>query len=327
VNEVLDRFRGTRVLVVGDVMLDEYVWGAVSRISPEAPVPVVDVHERTFRPGGAANTAAGVAALGGIPVLAGIVGDDAHGSLLRGALEEQALATDGIVADSQRLTTTKTRVIAHNQQVVRTDVEQRVPLAEPIHRELLEFVLAHVHEVDSVVISDYAKGVVTDELAQTVIAEVNQAGKPVVVDPKGLDYAKYAHATLLTPNVHEAARAAGVYFDGAPDVAEICRRLTPILAECALLLTRGQDGMTLVSNGASTDIPTAAQEVYDVTGAGDTVVAVVAIALACGAALEDAVRLANVAAGLSVAHVGAAQITLDELRAACGNGRSPRAGS
>jgi D-beta-D-heptose 7-phosphate kinase/D-beta-D-heptose 1-phosphate adenosyltransferase len=304
-------------------MLDEYVWGAVSRISPEAPVPVVDVHERTFRPGGAANAAAGVAALGGEPVLAGIVGEDGHGSLLRAALEDQALATDGVVIDPERLTTTKTRVIAHGQQVVRTDVEQRVPLSEPVHRKLLEFALAHVRDVDAVVISDYAKGVVTEELAQAVIAEANRAGKPTVVDPKGLDYAKYAHATLLTPNVNEAARAAGVYFDGAPDVAEICRRLAAVLSECALLLTRGPDGMTLVTDGTSTDIPTAAQEVYDVTGAGDTVVAVLAVALACGARLEDAVRLANAAAGLAVAHVGAAQITLGELRSASENAQPP----
>lgn len=315
-NPLLERLGGTRVLVLGDVMLDEYVWGAVSRISPEAPVPIVDVQERTFRPGGAANVAAGVAALEGVPFLAGIVGDDGHGVLLRKAVEERGLAADGLLVHAHRQTTTKTRVIAHSQQVLRTDVEQRAPLGEDVQQQLLDFALAHISDADSVVISDYAKGVVTGKVAQDVIGAARRLGKPVVVDPKGLDYAKYADATVLTPNVGEAARAAGVYFDGAPDVGEICRRLAPIVPRCALLLTRGQDGMTLVVNGTSLDVPAAAQEVYDVTGAGDTVVAVLAVALARGASLEDAVRLANAAAGLAVAHVGAAEITLSELRAA-----------
>ena len=317
-SELLESFPGTRVLVVGDVMLDEYVWGAVSRISPEAPVPVVDVHERTFRPGGAANAAAGVAALGGVAVLAGVIGDDGHGSLLRTALRERELDGDGLFVDPQRLTTTKTRVIAHSQQVVRTDVEQRAPLAADVHDRLVEFAVGQVGDAECVVISDYAKGVVTDELARAVIAEARSSSTPVVVDPKGLDWARYANATVLTPNVHEAARAAGVYYDGDPDVVEICERLRPTLAGCALLLTRGQAGMTLVSNGASLDVPATAQEVYDVTGAGDTVVSVLAVALARRAPLEAAVRLANAAAGVAVGHVGAAQVTLDELRAALG---------
>ena len=317
-NPLLERLGGTRVLVVGDVMLDEYVWGAVGRISPEAPVPVVDVRERTFRPGGAANVAAGVAALEGHPFLAGIVGDDGHGLLLRSTLEERGLAADGLLVHAQRQTTTKTRVIAHNQQVVRTDVEQRTPMAEDVERKLLDVALTHMSDVDSVVISDYAKGVVAESVAQSVIATARRLGKPVVVDPKGVDYAKYADATVLTPNISEAARAAGLYFDGAPDVGEICRRLARVVPRCALLVTRGQDGMTLVVNGTSLDVPAAAHEVYDVTGAGDTVVAVLAVALARGASLEDAVRLANAAAGLAVARVGAAEITLRELRAAVG---------
>lgn len=309
------RLGSPRVLAVGDVMLDEYIWGHVSRISPEAPVPVVDVRGRTHVPGGAANVAAGIVALGAEGVLGGVVGADAQAGQLRRALEERGVDCAGLVEDGSRATTTKTRVIAHNQQVVRADSEERAPLAPEVESRLLEWVEAEAGRADAIVLSDYAKGVVSREVAQAVIGAARNGGKPVVVDPKGGDYSKYDGATVITPNIGDAKRAANFPPDGFVELAEIARRLTEVVPGSSLLITRGSEGMSLVSNDGAVDIPTAARDVYDVTGAGDTVVAALAVALGSGLELEDAVRLANAAAGIAVGKVGTAAVTLEELRA------------
>jgi rfaE bifunctional protein kinase chain/domain len=300
------RLGAPRALVLGDVMLDEYVWGQVNRISPEAPVPVVDVRTRTYVPGGAANVAAGVAALGGRPLVAGVVGDDGAAAQLRAALAERGLELDGLVTVAGRSTTTKTRVIAHSQQVVRADVEERQPVPEEATAELRRWVEGGLETVDVVVVSDYAKGVVSAELAQAVIAAARGAGKPVVVDPKGSDYSKYEGATVLTPNVSDAKRAANIAPDSFAELTEIARRLAEVVPGSSLLITRGSEGMSLVSDDGSIDVAAAARDVYDVTGAGDTVVAALAVALGSGLALDDAVRLANAAAGIVVGKVGTA---------------------
>jgi D-beta-D-heptose 7-phosphate kinase/D-beta-D-heptose 1-phosphate adenosyltransferase len=306
---------GMTVLTLGDVMLDEYVWGEVQRISPEAPVPVVQVQRRTHVPGGAANAAAGVAALGGRALLGGVVGADAHAERLREAVREKGLETDGLVVDPSRPTTTKTRVIAHSQQVVRTDAEDRSPLPRDVEATLLEWAAEHVPQVASVVLSDYAKGVVSPSLARRVIELGRTHGKPVVVDPKGTDYAKYSGATVMTPNAHDAGRAANVHVEEYEDLLEVARRLSAVCDDTALLVTRGAAGMTLLTSDGPVDIAAEAHEVYDVTGAGDTVVAVLAVALGAGMPLEEAVRLANAAAGLVVGKVGTATVTLEELEA------------
>jgi D-glycero-beta-D-manno-heptose-7-phosphate kinase len=306
---------GMTVLTLGDVMLDEYVWGEVQRISPEAPVPVVQVQRRTHVPGGAANAAAGVAALGGRALLGGVVGADAHAERLREAVREKGLETDGLVVDPSRPTTTKTRVIAHSQQVVRTDAEDRSPLPRDVEATLLEWAAEHVPQVASVVLSDYAKGVVSPSLARRVIELGRTHGKPVVVDPKGTDYAKYSGATVMTPNAHDAGRAANVHVEAYEDLLEVARRLADVCDDTALLVTRGAAGMTLLTSDGPVDIAAEAHEVYDVTGAGDTVVAVLAVALGAGMPLEEAVRLANAAAGLVVGKVGTATVTLEELEA------------
>ena len=316
VESLVARLRDPCALVVGDVMLDEYVWGQVNRISPEAPVPVVDVRSRTYVPGGAANVAAGIAALGGRPLVGGVVGDDAAAAQLRGALSERGLELDGLVTAAGRSTTTKTRVIAHSQQVVRADVEERRPVSEASAEALRRWAEAQLGRADVVVVSDYAKGVVSAELAQGVIDAARGAGKQVVVDPKGTDYSKYRGATVITPNIADAKRAANLAPESFAELGEVARRLASVVPGTSLLITRGSEGMSLVSDSASIDVAASAKDVYDVTGAGDTVVAALAVALGSGLQLEDAVRLANAAAGVVVGKVGTATATLGELVAA-----------
>jgi D-glycero-beta-D-manno-heptose-7-phosphate kinase len=304
---------GAGVLAVGDVMLDEYLWGNVRRISPEAPVPVVEIQRRTHAAGGAANVAAGVMALEGRAFLAGVVGDDPAATALLQTLAGAGVDTDAIVVDRNRPTTSKTRVIAHAQQVVRTDHEARGPLATDIEDELQARIEQRIQSADTVVLSDYRKGVVSERIASGVIQAAAAAAKPVVVDPKGLDYSKYRGATVLTPNVGDAAQAANVHLEVEADVVMTARRLSDACGGAALLMTRGADGMSLFTGSARVDVAARARDVYDVTGAGDTVVAVLAVALGRGASLAEAVELANAAAGVVVGKVGTSTVTLEEL--------------
>jgi rfaE bifunctional protein kinase chain/domain len=308
------RLAGARALVVGDVMLDEYVWGEVTRISPEAPVPIVDLRGRSQAAGGAANTAAGIAALGGVAVLVGLVGDDGAGRDLA-----ERLAAAGVAArlvSGRRPTTVKTRIIAHSQQVVRIDAEQREALDARLESELIEALGEEVGGADAVVISDYAKGLVSPDLAQAAIRLAQQARVPVVADPKGADFAKYRGATVVTPNLSEVELASGVRVERRADVDEAARRLRAELGGSALLITRGGDGMSLYENGEPLDIPATARNVFDVTGAGDAVVAVLALALAAGLALGTGARLANAAGGVVVGKVGTAGVSPEELEQA-----------
>jgi rfaE bifunctional protein kinase chain/domain len=316
---LLNTFPGTSVLAVGDAMLDEYVWGEVERISPEAPVPVVDVVRKTTSPGGVANVAAGVAALEGRPRVCAVVGDDDAGRILLGRLEELGVDVEGVVVDPSRPTTTKTRVIAHSQQVLRTDVEDRSPIEAAIERRLVDFASGAVSGAGAVLVSDYAKGVASDGVVRAVIGEARRQGKPVVVDPKGYDYAKYKGATLLTPNARDAAQAAAVQLRTYDDLALAASRLADLTEGALLLITRGAEGMTLFDSDGPVDIAAEAREVYDVTGAGDTVAAVLSMALGNSAPLKEAMRIANVAAGITVGKVGTSTVALDELRRALGS--------
>lgn len=309
----IDALRGSTVLVLGDVMLDEYVWGEVERISPEAPVPVVEVDSRTHVPGGAANAAVGIVALECRAVLAGVVGADAAAETLRDALAERSIDPSAITVDPGRPTTTKTRVLASAQQVVRTDSESREPLEGKAEGDLVEQVRQAIAAADALVVSDYRKGVVTERVASEAIAAANDAGVPVVVDSKGVHFDRYRGATVLTPNVHDAGRAANVHIETDGDLELAARRIREVCGNAALLITRGAAGMTLYSDGEPLHVPTRAQEVFDVTGAGDTVVATLAVALAAEVALPDAVELANAAAGIVVGKVGTAAVSLSEL--------------
>jgi len=315
------RLRGVRVLVVGDLMLDQFVWGRVERISPEAPVPVVHVIKEDLRPGGAGNVASNVAALGGRPLVAGIVGRDTAGRHLIESLARLGAATSGVVTVADGATTQKTRIIAHNQQVVRLDREgERVPDGRAARR-LCNWVLARLHRVDVVVVSDYGKGTIGPTLLKA-LAEAH-ARRPFlwVVDPKAANFAHYRRVSLVKPNREEAAAASGVPITDPASLRAAGTRLLERWDAEAVLLSRGEDGLALFRRGRAVQhFPTVAREIFDVTGAGDTVVATCALALGAGANLEEATVLANHAAGLVVGKVGTATVTAAELAAAVRRG-------
>ena len=310
----LDRLRGCRVVVVGDVMLDEYLKGEVSRISPEAPVPVLEVKSHEYTLGGAANAAANIQALGGATTLIGVVGRDDTATVVREHLAQLGIAAS-LVVDADRPTIQKTRLVAQGQQIVRVDRERRGPVSEAIGQALRSAVEEAVPGAQALVLSDYAKGVVTAELAQHAIRAARAVGVPVIVDPKQRSFAGYAGATLITPNLHELEAASPAV---APfEVERAATTLLPQLDGTALLVTRSADGMTLYRTGAAPfHVPAMAREVYDVTGAGDTVVATVALALAARVAFEQAIELASVAAAIAVSKRGTSTVSPAELASA-----------
>lgn len=312
--QVLDAFPGKRILILGDVMLDEYIWGDVRRISPEAPVPIVESKRRTCVPGGAANTATNVGSLKGRPLVGGVVGVDAEAARLRAELAARAMDLDGLIAAETRPTTSKKRIVAHSQHVVRLDAESREPLPASVEDRLLRWAEGHVGNVDACVLSDYAKGVVSSRVAEDFIGMARAVGKPVVVDPKGANYAKYRGATILTPNLLEAETASNHQIGNEADLMEVGHRLLDMLDSSALLITRGAHGMSLFLPGTpAVHTPAEARHVFDVTGAGDTTVAALALSLAAGATLAEAMYLANKAAGIVVGKLGTGAVTLEEL--------------
>ncbi len=313
--DLLARFADVPVLVVGDLVLDEYVWGTVSRVSPEAPVPVVEVQERSFAAGGAANAAANVAGLGGRVVLVGIVGADRNGERLRECACVGRVCADGVFTDPTRPTTTKTRVVACGQQVVRLDREDTTPVEAAMQEALLTRVREQLRGVRGCILSDYGKGVVTREVAAGVIRAAAAAGVPVVVDPKGPDYRKYRGAAVVKPNQAEAGLALGRPLPDSAAVAAAGQDLVAKLGgRTAVLVTRGPDGMDLFVPGRPVaHVPARAREVYDVTGAGDTVTAALGISLATEVPLEDACRLAAEAAAVVVGRRGTIPVARADL--------------
>ncbi len=307
-------FRGKRVLVVGDVILDRYLWGRATRVSPEAPVLVVDVDREEFRLGGAANVAHNVASLGAVPVLFGVCGTDLAAGGLATLLRERGVDPEaGMISDAARRTTVKTRIIAHHQQVLRADEETRDALADSSRARLLERVVAALAGADAVILSDYGKGVLSPPLLDALLPELSRRGIPTAVDPKEEQFFRYKGVTIITPNLNEAAQAWGRRIRNETELAEAGFGLREKLASRSVLITRGEDGMSLFDEEGHTHIPTKAREVYDVTGAGDTVVATMGAALAARAPLAEACVLANHAAGLVVAHLGTAAATADDL--------------
>ena len=311
------RFASVRVLVVGDVMLDRFVWGRVERISPEAPVPVVHVTRDDARPGGAGNVVSNVRALGGRAAFAGIVGDDAAGKMLRRMLDDLGASTEGLVVDRHRPTIEKTRIIAHHQQVVRLDREDPPGESGRAAARVRDHVLASHRRADVIVVSDYNKGVVGAELLEALAAAHRTEPFRWVVDPKRANFAHYKRVSLVKPNREEAVAASGVEIR---DRASLRRAGEALLAHWdaeAVLISRGEGGMALFKrDGGVAEFPTVAREVFDVTGAGDTVVATCALALGAGGSLEEATVLANHAAGVVVGKIGTASATAAEVRAA-----------
>lgn len=309
-------FPRCHLLVVGDVMLDAYIAGSADRISPESPVPVVSVKTTHSVPGGAANVAANARALGAWVTLVGVVGEDQSAELLRKHLENRGvLAT--FVSDPLRRTTTKTRVTAYGQQIVRFDEENTDSLPTNVHTMLLRHCSESLLSANACVVSDYAKGVVDVSLCREVILRANDCKIPVIVDPKSKDFSRYRGASVVTPNQREASEAADHPIRTKSDLNDVAERLCAAIGPSStLLITQGKDGMTLFTKDGSTHFPALIQEVADVTGAGDTVAATLAVGLAAGLQIEDAVEIANLAAAFSVSHSGTWAVTLDELSAA-----------
>lgn len=315
----LSTFSDCHVWVVGDLMLDEYVWGEVARISPEAPVPVLAVAREEYTLGGAGNVAANLVALGARVTVAGVAGDDRHGRLLRQRFQDLGIDAEGVVVEPERSTTRKTRIVAARQQVLRIDRETPRPVDSGTVAAILRRIEDGIASAGAVLVSDYGKGLLTRPLLAGLMAAARRQGKPVLVDPKGDDYRRYAGATLITPNRNEASQAAGI---AIVDEASL-HRAAAILHERSgvdrLVVTCGPEGMVLFEKGRMPrTIRSEARQVFDVSGAGDTVIAVLGLALAAGADWIEAAGLANAAAGIVVGKVGTATVSRKELAMAVG---------
>lgn len=314
---LLGHFPSVRVLVIGDLMLDRYIWGRVERISPEAPVPVVRVTRESLHAGGAGNVVANIRALGGMVIACGVIGQDQAGQRLKQELSVIGADAAGIVASSATVTTSKTRIIAHSQQVVRLDQEESEIPHDRVRTQLRRFVQRHINDFDVLVISDYGKGVIDAELL-SLLAKLRERRQFVyLIDPKRRNFTHYRNATLVKPNKEEAGHAAGIEIHNESGLQQAGTRLLELWHAEAVLVSRGEEGMSLFKReGSAQHFPTAAREVFDVTGAGDTVLATCALALGAGATLEEATILANYAAGIVVGKVGTATASPTELRAA-----------
>ncbi len=312
---LLNALNGKTIAVVGDLMLDSYIWGKVNRISPEAPVPVVDVETEQVRLGGAANVAHNIKSLGGKPLLVGVVGDDSSGKKLLNIIHQNTFPADGIVVDPARPTTVKTRIIAHSQHVVRIDRESREEISTPIQNGILETLLRNSEAIDGIIIEDYNKGVVVKDLIHEIIKWANQHKKPITVDPKYNNFFEFTDVTVFKPNRKEVEEVLGLRMNDDHDVITAGKKILERLNASSVLLTRGEQGMSLFEkDGSVTHVPTKARNVADVSGAGDTVIATLTMALVGGATIREASTLANIAGGIVCGSVGIVPIDKIELR-------------
>ncbi|MBW1714233.1 MAG: D-glycero-beta-D-manno-heptose-7-phosphate kinase [Deltaproteobacteria bacterium] len=311
----IDNFGRSRILVVGDIILDQFIWGKVSRISPEAPVPVVGVEHETTMLGGAANVVNNIVASGGNVFLCGVVGNDSRGRELTAKLEELGVNVDGIIVEHGRPTTVKTRIIAHAQQVVRYDRE-KIGLVKPeTTNRILDFIHKTKRDLSAIIVSDYGKGVVSSQLMDGLRSVISECNLPVTVDPNVKNFPLYKEVTIITPNHNEAAAIAGMEIEDEKGLLESGKKLLSNESCRAVLITRGADGMTLFEeDGSITHIESVARKVYDVTGAGDTVIAMLTLGITSGLDLRAAAYLSNLAAGLVVAEIGTSAVRLDGLK-------------
>jgi rfaE bifunctional protein kinase chain/domain len=311
--KIISKFANKRILVVGDLILDRHVFGQVNRISPEAPVPVVWAKSENFKAGGAANVGMNLIDLGAQVTLCGLTGTDSFGQRLRSLLSKKKLATNFIFKDKNRRTTLKTRIIAHHQQVVRLDWESSDNFPEKITKNIINKLKNNFNKFDAVIVEDYGKGVVNPLLIKELISLCEKKNKIITVDPKEDHFQYYQGVTTLTPNLNEAQIATGMKARNKNEIKDIGRKLLNRLKPKSILLTLGEDGMMLFEKQKIKHIPTAALEVYDVTGAGDTVISLFTLALASGATSFEAAQIANLAAGSVVGQLGAATINKKEL--------------
>jgi rfaE bifunctional protein kinase chain/domain len=312
--QAVRQFRKKRILVVGDVMLDRFIWGSVSRISPEAPVPVVEIKTETICLGGAANVAANIHSLGGNPIPLGVIGRDLEGDLLRERMKMLGAPLDGVIADPERVTSVKTRILAHHQQVCRTDREDKRPLGSAIESRLAARFRSALRTAHAVVVSDYAKGMISPAFLKRILPCAKAERKIVCIDPKSKNLRAYRPATVITPNVFEAESASGITIANKRDLVRAGKEILAQSGIEHLLVTRGEEGMALFEGNARvTYIPTVAREVFDVTGAGDTVISTLSLGLVSGLSMLQAAVLANIAAGIVVGKLGTASVTPEEL--------------
>jgi len=312
--KILNKFPKVKILVVGDIMMDRFIWGKVSRISPEAPVPVVAVEKETFLLGGAANVVNNIHSLGGKVSLCGVVGDDEMGEKIIKELAEMGIGMHGIFVEQGRQTTTKTRIIAHQQQVVRIDREATDHLKVPTFRNLSEFLKKNMEGFNGVILSDYGKGLLTKELIRATIRRAREMKKFIMVDPKLKNFPHYKGATVITPNAAEASAASGILINDLSSLKRAGSMLLKKLGCDVLVITRGEEGIAIFEpHQEPFFVPTGAKEVYDVTGAGDTVIGTMALALGAGARVIEAAKLANYAAGIVVGKIGTATASRKEL--------------
>jgi rfaE bifunctional protein kinase chain/domain len=313
--DILDNFAGKKILVLGDIMLDKYIWGTVSRISPEAPVPIVLVKSESFAPGGAANVANNISELGGLVTVVGVIGNDDAGKILSAELQRRSIVTDSLVIDMSRPTVQKMRLIGHNQQLLRLDYEKCDGFGEAVVQKILHHLEKAVREVDAVVVSDYAKGVVNKEVMEKLMSLSVKFGKKVIGDPKPKNRELFRDSFVILPNHIEANQMASIE-DEDDGLLQLVGMTLVKTCNCNVIITRGEKGLAIFSRDSDdvSFIPTLAKEVYDVTGAGDTVTGTLAMALAAGADLHDAALIANHAAGIVVGKVGTATVNVGEIR-------------
>lgn len=312
--QIINSFSSARILCVGDVMIDQFIRGTTSRISPEAPVPVLRIKEEDAVLGGAGNVVRNLEALGCSITFLSVIGNDKNGLQVQQLLKKISKVEPHLIVDEDRITTTKTRFIAANQQVLRTDWEQTTPLNVETEKKLLDLFQAHIPSHDLIILSDYAKGLFSPSLLQSLIHEAHVHKKRILIDPKGKDFTRYKGATLLTPNRQELTQVTFSAIQTQEDLVIISQKMIKDLNLEAMIITRGSEGMTLVeASGTIEHLPTQALEVFDVSGAGDTVIATLAVSLAAGTSMSKAMHLANTAGGIVVAKVGTAVVHPDEL--------------
>ncbi|MEW5807400.1 MAG: D-glycero-beta-D-manno-heptose-7-phosphate kinase [Acidobacteriota bacterium] len=314
-NEIISAFQGKTIIIIGDIMLDRYIWGSVSRISPEAPVPVVKLSRETALLGGAGNVVSNIASLGGKASCFSVIGDDHAGKEIVRKLKNIGTDTDGLFEDHSRKTTMKTRVIAHSQQVVRIDREMDQPLSNALEARMIKKIIQRLEKSCScLIISDYDKGVITKRLLRKVLPVAWRARIPVAIDPKLTNFPHYKPASIITPNLLEASRVTAIEFKNNQDILKAGNKIMRENRCRGVLITMGEKGMLLFQKGGKPiQIPTVAKEVYDVTGAGDTVISAIALSLASGASLMEASIIANHAAGIVVGKIGTAMVHPEEL--------------
>ena len=307
-------FANVKVLVIGDLMLDRYWWGSVDRISPEAPVPVVRLGRTSNAAGGAANVAANVAGLGASAILIGITGNDTEAETLRALISENGRIDCRLIGIDGRSTTVKTRIVAHNQHVVRIDQEMTEPIGDAESNQAIAVISALINEVDAVVLSDYAKGFLVPGLLSKTIELARTKGKMVFVDPKSKDFSRYKGSTVITPNLKEAGEAVKSALNSADQLRDAGHEILDACNSDAILITEGEHGMTLFDrSGDPLHLDALAHDVFDVTGAGDTVIAAFSVASASGMSFREAAKIANIAAGIAVGHIGTTVVTREEI--------------